>query len=147
MAATARELDQTSQPALHRARIVAAAIRIVDAEGVDALSLRRLAVELGSGATSVYRHVRDRDELLDLALDAVTSELELPPPDIPWQEGLALTARRLRGLFHRHPNFVIIRATRVALAPTLWRHSSGRWASFVPQASQTKMLSWRPRRL
>ena len=107
--------------ALDRDQIVVAAIRIVDGEGIDALTMRRLAVELGAGATSVYRHVRDRAELLDLALDAVTAELELPDTNAAWRDALALTAHRLRALFHRHPNFVLVRGTRVAFGP----HSLG----------------------
>jgi AcrR family transcriptional regulator len=102
---------------LDRDQIVAAAVRIIDAEGVEALSMRRLAAELGAGATSVYRHVRDRDELLDLALDSVTGELESPPPGIPWRQSLEVSARRLRELFHRHPHFILIRGTRTALGP------------------------------
>ncbi len=94
-----------------------AAISIVDREGIDALTMRRLGVELDAGATSVYRHVHDRGELLDLALDAVTAELVLPASATPWREALQGAAHGLRALFHRHPNFMLVRATRVALGP------------------------------
>jgi AcrR family transcriptional regulator len=102
---------------LDREQIVQAAIRVVDAEGIAALTMRRLAVELDAGATSVYRHVRDRGELLDLALDAVTAELALPAPGTAWREALQGAAHGLRALFRRHPNFMLVRATRVALGP------------------------------
>jgi AcrR family transcriptional regulator len=102
---------------LDREQIVQAAIRVVDAEGIDALTMRRLATELDAGATSVYRHVRDRGELLDLALDAVTAELSLPDPQAPWRDALLGAAHGLRALFQRHPNFMLVRATRVALGP------------------------------
>lgn len=102
---------------MDREQIVQAAIRIVDSEGIETLTMRRLGAELEAGATSVYRHVRDRGELLDLALDAVTAELVLPEPETPWREALLLAAHDLRALFHRHPNFMLVRATRVALGP------------------------------
>jgi AcrR family transcriptional regulator len=109
--------ESRRRPALDRDSIVAAAIRIIDAEGLERFSMRRLALELGTGAMSLYRYVQDKDELLDLALDRVMGEIEPPSTDMPWQEALALMARSIRELFHRHPNFVLIRSSRPALGP------------------------------
>ena len=69
-------------------RIVATAIEIVDREGLDALSMRRLGTELGAGATSLYWHVKNKDELLDLALDKLFAEIEAPDPELPWRDQL-----------------------------------------------------------
>jgi AcrR family transcriptional regulator len=99
---------------LTRDQIVAAAVRIIDADGVDALTMRRLAVELGSGVMSVYRHVRDRNELLDLVFDAVLSEIELAERNA-WEVALVDVARSLRAVLHRHPNMVDILGSRPAL--------------------------------
>ncbi|MFC9974570.1 TetR/AcrR family transcriptional regulator [Spirillospora sp. NPDC127200] len=66
---------------LTRERIVAAALQIVTRQGSDALSMRRVADALGSAPMSIYRHVRDKDELLLLVLDA--SIADLPRPDLP----------------------------------------------------------------
>lgn len=100
---------------LHRNQIVATAVRIIDAEGVDALSMRRLGDELGSGATSVYRHVRDKDELQSLAFDAITGEIPLPNPGASWDDALVASARGLRSVFHRHPGFVMLIGHRAIL--------------------------------
>jgi AcrR family transcriptional regulator len=96
---------------------VSAAIRIIDAEGADALSMRRLGVELGSGATSVYRHVRDKEELISLAFDAITGEIALPDAGTPWEEALVASAQGLRELFQRHQGFVLVIGRRAAIGP------------------------------
>lgn len=102
---------------LDREKIVAAAVRIIDAEGTVGLSMRRLGVQLGSGATSVYRHVRDKDELIDLAFDAITGEIALPEPGTPWEDALVASARGVRDLFHRHRNFVPVIGHRASVGP------------------------------
>ena len=112
-----RRRSGSSRATLDRAQIVAAAVRIIDGEGVRALSMRRLAVELGSGVMSVYRHVRDRAELVDLAFDAVMAEIEPPAPNSAWDEALAAAVRQLRVTLIRHPNFVELLGARPALGP------------------------------
>jgi AcrR family transcriptional regulator len=102
---------------LDRDGIVAAAIRVIDVEGADALSMRRLGVELGSGATSVYRHVRDKEELIGLAFDAITGEIPLPDPGASWEDALVASARGLRDLFQRHRGFVLVIGRRAAIGP------------------------------
>ncbi|MGH2725796.1 MAG: TetR/AcrR family transcriptional regulator, partial [Actinomycetota bacterium] len=62
---------------------------MVDREGLDGLSMRTLAKDLGTGAASLYWHVRNREELLHLMIDAVCAEIELPEPDASrWEEQL-----------------------------------------------------------
>ena len=97
---------------------MAAAIRIIDVEGADALSMRRLGTELGSGATSVYRHVRDKNQLIALAFDAITGEIPLPDPGMAWDEALIGAARGVRDLFHRHEGFVLLIGRRAILGPS-----------------------------
>ena len=68
---------------------MAAAIRLLDREGLAALSMRRLADELGAGAASLYWHVGSKDGLLDLVLDEIIGEGRVPDPDPPrWREQL-----------------------------------------------------------
>ncbi|HEY2220542.1 TetR/AcrR family transcriptional regulator C-terminal domain-containing protein [Actinomycetospora sp.] len=89
---------------LGRAAIVRAAIRIADAEGIDALSMRRVAAALGAGAMSLYRHVPGKDELMLLMRDAVFAEFPLPAAVPPtWRAALELTARAQWRLYRRHP--------------------------------------------
>jgi DNA-binding transcriptional regulator YhcF (GntR family)/AcrR family transcriptional regulator len=83
--------------------IVAAGIAVADAEGLAALSMRRVAAELGAAPMSLYRHVRDKDELLLKMMDAGISEVALPPPPSSWRDGLEAAARAMWTTFRRHP--------------------------------------------
>src|SRR3954447_10985618 len=89
--------------ALGAEAIVAAGIAVADAEGLAALSMRRVAAELDAAPMSLYRHVRDKDELLLRMMDAAISELALPDPPSDWREGLDIAARALWAGFRRHP--------------------------------------------
>jgi TetR/AcrR family tetracycline transcriptional repressor len=90
--------------ALDRERIVDAALRVVDGDGVEALSIRRLAAELGTSPMAVYWHVRDKAELLDLVGEAVLETIELPPPEGDWREQLRAMHRAMLTAVLRHPN-------------------------------------------
>ena len=81
---------KAARPVLSREAIVKAALRVVDAEGYDALSMRRVAQEFGTGAASLYAYVANRDELEDLLVDRVIGECPVPVPGDPdtWQERL-----------------------------------------------------------
>ena len=77
---------------------------IADAEGLDGLSMRRVATELGAGPMSLYRHVRDKDDLLLRMMDAVLREARLPASAPPgWRPRLEVAARSLWAAFRRHP--------------------------------------------
>ncbi|MGW6914740.1 TetR/AcrR family transcriptional regulator [Kitasatospora sp. NPDC054939] len=93
------------QPALSREQIVAEAVAILDAEGLDALSMRRLGARLNAGATSMYTHVANKEELLELVVDTVFGELRLPDPDAApgWRPAMVDTARTMRETALRHP--------------------------------------------
>jgi AcrR family transcriptional regulator len=89
---------------LTRDRIVDAAIRILDADGLDALSMRRLATDLDAGAASLYWHVRTKDELLDLVTDRVVGEVAAAiGPQEGWRSMAAAIARSLRSTLLAHP--------------------------------------------
>jgi AcrR family transcriptional regulator len=87
-----------------RAEIVAAAVRIADAEGFEAVSMRRLADELGVATMTPYTHVESKDELIDLMRDMVAAEMILPEP-IPedWRAALSAIAHRTKDAFEAHP--------------------------------------------
>jgi AcrR family transcriptional regulator len=88
---------------LSRAAITDAALRIVDAEGLNALSMRRLADELGTGPASLYAHVSGKEELLQLLIDRVAGEFEVPEPDPDrWQEQLKDVVRQMRNVLGAH---------------------------------------------
>lgn len=86
-----------------RNRLLDSAIAIADSEGLDAVSMRRLAAELGSGPMSLYRYVANKDELLTQMADAVFGELRLPEPGArDWRTELEWIARRQWQLCRRH---------------------------------------------
>ncbi|GGR36667.1 TetR/AcrR family transcriptional regulator C-terminal domain-containing protein [Streptomyces netropsis] len=86
-----------------RARIVRAAIRIADAEGLAALTMRRIATELDVATMSLYRHVRNKDEIVALMADAAFAEAPLPEPGGGWRDRLELSAKTQWGLYRAHP--------------------------------------------
>ncbi|GGY29991.1 TetR/AcrR family transcriptional regulator [Streptomyces djakartensis] len=91
---------------LDRDRITGATVRLLDAEGLAKFSMRRLAAELNVTAMSVYWYVDTKDDLLELALDAVMGEMALPDPDAPdadWRDQVRALAGEFRALLVRHP--------------------------------------------
>ncbi|MFD9303473.1 TetR/AcrR family transcriptional regulator C-terminal domain-containing protein [Streptomyces sp. NPDC060048] len=92
------------QAALTLGRIVFAAVTVADTEGLAAVSMRRVAAELGVATMSLYRHVADKDDLLTRMMDSVMAEHPLPAhrPE-GWREATELAARQLWDVFRRHP--------------------------------------------
>jgi AcrR family transcriptional regulator len=87
---------------LSRAEIIRTAIAVADAEGPDAISMRRIARELGAGAMSLYWHVGSKEELLDLMLESIEAEIEVPEPSGDWRADLGAFAHRTRAAMSRH---------------------------------------------
>jgi AcrR family transcriptional regulator len=109
---------------ISRDAIVAAAIKLLDAEGLGALSMRRIADELGTGAASLYWHVGSKDGLLDLVFDRVIGELQIPDPDpANWREQVKQIARAQREVSLRHPYIVRISIGRIPMGPNALRYS------------------------
>ncbi|WP_329088127.1 TetR/AcrR family transcriptional regulator C-terminal domain-containing protein [Actinomadura citrea] len=130
----ARPRARRAQPALSRERIVAEAVRLLDEEGMEALSMRGLAVRLGTAATSLYRHVANKDELIELVVDELYGELEVPDPvgATGWRAPLEHCAQSLRSVILRHP-WVAPALGQVGLAelgPNLIDRSERRLALF-----------------
>ncbi|GAB2733353.1 TetR/AcrR family transcriptional regulator [Streptomyces bullii] len=91
---------------LDRDRITEATVRLLDAEGLARFSMRRLAAELNVTAMSVYWYVDTKDDLLELALDAIMGEMTLPDPeaaDEDWRDQLRTLAVEYRTMLVRHP--------------------------------------------
>lgn len=102
-------------------RIVAAGVRIADSEGAQAVSMRRVAADLGSGTASLYRYVDSRDDLIDLMIDSVRGEIAPPAPTGHWRADLTAHARHLRATLLRHPWLGLEIAGRPALGPNSLR--------------------------
>ena len=91
-------------PVLDLARILTVAVAIADAEGLDAVSMRRVATEVGAGPMSLYRHVTDRDDLVLKMTDVVLREWRPPATDdSDWQDRLEAGSWQLWTVFRRHP--------------------------------------------
>ncbi|HEX5825992.1 MAG TPA: TetR/AcrR family transcriptional regulator C-terminal domain-containing protein [Candidatus Limnocylindrales bacterium] len=104
-------------PKLDRARIVARALEVLDAEGVAAVSFRRLADDLGVTPMSLYWHVADKAELLELVGHAILDEIALPAPAGDWKDELRDVHRGMFDVFLRHPNATDILAGRARYGP------------------------------
>src|SRR6266496_4643293 len=88
---------------LTRESILEAALRVLDRDGMEGLSMRRVAEELGTGPASLYWHVRNKGELLQLLFERVTGEIQLPEPNpARWQDQLRDLARQMRAVMNRH---------------------------------------------
>jgi AcrR family transcriptional regulator len=112
------------QPSLSVAAIVDEAVAVADAEGVAAVSMRRIAGELGVGTMSLYRYVETKDDLLDLMTDQVMGEDGFTPAHLgDWREDLRGTAVRYRELVLRHPWVLSIGASRPPLGPNVLRRT------------------------
>jgi AcrR family transcriptional regulator len=89
---------------LTRARIVEAALRLMDAEGLEAVTMRRIGRELGVEAMSLYNHVEDKEDILDGICELVMSEFAFPEPAEDWAESCRRAARAWRQLLKAHPD-------------------------------------------
>jgi AcrR family transcriptional regulator len=97
-----REPARTRQP-LSRDAIVNAALKVVDEQGLPALSMRAVAEVLGTGPASLYVHVTSKEQLIDLVLDRVYGEFEIPEPNpARWQEQVKESARSARRVILAH---------------------------------------------
>ena len=89
-------------------RVVEAALRIMDTEGLDAVTMRRVGRELGVEAMSLYNHVRDKDDLLDGIREHVLSLFIDPGTEGPWEERARRAARTWRQVLRSHPNTLVL---------------------------------------
>jgi AcrR family transcriptional regulator len=112
------ERAATGRPPRHsRDEITVAAIAIADREGLDAVSMRRVAAELGTGAASLYRYLETRDDLLDLMTDATGAEYVFPAPTGDWLADLLGIGEQARAIMRRHPWLPSLLITRSVLGP------------------------------
>jgi len=89
---------------LSRRRVLEEAVRFVDREGLEALTMRKLGAELGVEAMSLYNHVPNKSALLDGMVEVLLGELEVPAENHSWEERIREGYRAFRWLAHEHPN-------------------------------------------
>jgi AcrR family transcriptional regulator len=105
---------------LSRAGIVRVAIELADKEGLEAVTMRRVASELQAGAMSLYHYFENRDELIELMLDTVATEMVVPELPADWRPALEAIARHSRAMFTNHP-WVLMQPV-FPVTPNLLRH-------------------------
>jgi TetR/AcrR family tetracycline transcriptional repressor len=117
-----RRAARRRQRTLDQPQVVRAALALLDEIGLDELTMRRLAERLGVKAASLYRHVRDKQELLALLGDAITSEIPLPQPGGTWQRQLADAAWKVRRGLLAHRDAARVLASTPPAGPQRLRH-------------------------
>ncbi|MGV9380717.1 TetR/AcrR family transcriptional regulator [Nonomuraea sp. NPDC003707] len=117
---TSERVSRKGKPELSVDRIVRAAIEVADAEGLAALSMRRVAERLGVGTMSLYTYVPGKPELFDVMLDTVYGEAARPQ-DVPggWRGRLEQIARESWALYLRHPWLLQVASSRPVLGPNV----------------------------
>ncbi len=110
--------EESRRRALTRDRVVAEALSVIAADGAGALSMRGLATRLGVVPGALYRHVRNKEQLCDLAVDGVLAEVDTwASPDLGWAGQVRVLARRLRAALEDHPGIAALLKTRDPLGP------------------------------
>jgi AcrR family transcriptional regulator len=107
---------------LTRERVLRAAVGLADTGGIDALTMRRLGEELGVEAMSLYKHVANKDDLLDGMIDSVFGEIYLPAGGTDWRTSMHQRASSVREVMARHRWAVGLMESRTAPGPATLRH-------------------------
>lgn len=116
--------ETETSPGLSKERIVAASTKVADAEGLAALSMRRVAAEVGTATMSLYRHVRNKDELLTLMVEANFAGTPLPSTDNGPRAALEALCRLQWAGYHRHPWLAQwVSMSRPQLVPSAMAHT------------------------
>jgi AcrR family transcriptional regulator len=98
-----QQLEATARKPLNRERVLQAAVSLADAAGFESLSMRRLAQELGVVPMAIYKHVANKDELLDGMVATLIGEIDPPAPEQDWKSAVRLRVLSARQALQRHP--------------------------------------------
>lgn len=107
------------RPQLSRDVVVTAALNVVETEGGDALTMRRVADEIGVSASSLYGYVANKEELVQLVLEQIMTEIPVPDAGIGWQDMLRAWAHETLAVFRRHPGVAGLTLGRVPFGPSM----------------------------
>jgi len=106
------------RPQLSRDVVVAAALQVLEKDGGEKLTMRRVADQIGVSASSLYGYVANKEELVQLVLDRIFEEVEVPPTS-SWQETLREFGRAMLAMYRRHPGVAALTLGRVAVTPSM----------------------------
>ena len=107
---------------LSRDRVLRAAIGLADERGIESVTMRRLAQELGVEAMSLYYYVANKDDILNAIVDLVVSEIELPSPGADWKAAIRKTAISAHDVLVRHPWAASLMLSATGASPARWRY-------------------------
>lgn len=107
---------------LSRERVLRAAMHLADEEGIESLSMRKLALALGVKAMSLYNHVTNKDDMVDGIVDIVVSEIEVPSLGGEWKMAMRRRAISAHGVLLRHPWATMAMMSRVNVGPAMLRY-------------------------
>ena len=119
---TQTDPDAAPRTPLTRQRVLRAAVALADRGGVGALSMRKLAQELGVEAMSLYHHVANKDDILDGIVDVVFGEIELPTGEAGWEAAMRRRSVSAREALRRHPWATGLMESRRTPGPANIRH-------------------------
>jgi AcrR family transcriptional regulator len=118
------------RPQLSRELVVSAALKVIEADGGDALTMRRVADEIGVSASALYGYVANKEELVQLVLEQIIGEIPQPgemndgaEPEGDWQDLMRTFAREMLGIFKRHPGVAGLTMGRVPFGPSMLKGS------------------------
>lgn len=132
-----------TRPQLSRDLIVETALRLLDADGLDGVSMRRVAEELGTGPASLYAHVANKEELLDLVLDLVSAEIEIPKPDpARWQDQLREMGLAVHAMFARHRDIAAVSLANIPTGMNTLRIADGMMAILLAGGVPPRVAGW-----
>lgn len=120
-----KRAEPRSRAPLSRERVLAAAMALADASGLEAVTLRAVAARLGVEAMSLYKHVANKDDILDSLVELVVAEMPVPAPDAGWRAALRARALSAREILRRHRWAAMLLETRLAPGPARLRLYDG----------------------
>jgi AcrR family transcriptional regulator len=115
-------MNSVKKAPLTRDRVLDAAITLAARDGIESLTMRRLGEELGAGPMSLYRHVANKEDLIDGIVDLVFTEIGLPPDGVDWKEAMRRRAISVRDVLSRHRWAIGLMESRRNPGPANLRH-------------------------
>lgn len=132
---------RTRRP-LDRPRVVAAALALMDQVGLDGLTMRRLAEELGVTAASLYRHVRNKDELLVLLADEISGQVPMIAEGATWEQALTTMALGVRRVLLAHHDAARLLASTRPTGPQRMRHIEAALRTLLAAGFSDRDAAW-----
>lgn len=134
---------RASRPALSLDQIVDAGLRIVLEEGIEAVSMRRLAAVFDTGPSSLYAHVANKEELLNLMFDRICGEVAIPEPDpAHWQEQIKEICRRGHQVMEKYNDIARAALATIPSGPNALRMSEAMLAIMLAGGVPPQMAAW-----